>query len=111
GPTGFTRSFDWTRWGMSASAQWPVQHSELRGMLYGSVFLAGDSTTTFAVAFVFFLRSFSSAIFFTTCTGTCSKWVRGFLLAVRGFMTGTVAVRAPYGSPLLRDCWRVFASR
>src|SRR4249920_2585195 len=72
-PPGFTRSFGWTRWGMSTSTQWPAQHRELRGMLYGSVFLAGDSATTLLGTVGFFSDGFSAVIFLTIATGICSK--------------------------------------
>ena len=75
GPEGFTRSFGWTRWGMSTSTQWPAQHRELSGMLYGSVFLADDSATTLLGAVGFFSDGFSAVIFLTIATGICSKCV------------------------------------
>src|SRR5580765_628832 len=73
-PAGFTRSFGWTRWGMSTSTQWPAQHRELSGMLYGSVFLADDSATTLLGLVGFFSDGFS-VIFLTFATGICSKCV------------------------------------
>jgi len=88
GPGRFTRSCRWKPLGMSASAQWPAQHSELIGMLYGSVFLDGGSSRTFSrsVSVPFFARAFS--IFFTTAMGICWKCVREVPLTGFVFMTG-----------------------
>jgi hypothetical protein len=72
---------------ISIRAQWPVQQSELIGMLYGSVFLVGGSAIAFPVSVVFFSGALSSAIFFTTATGICSKCVRAVCLTGFVFMT------------------------
>ena len=44
-------------------------------MLYGSVFLADGSATTFLGPVGFFSDGFSTVIFFTIATGICSKCV------------------------------------
>jgi hypothetical protein len=44
-------------------------------MLYGSVFLAGDSATTLLGPVGFFSDGFSTVIFLTIATGICSKCV------------------------------------
>jgi hypothetical protein len=44
-------------------------------MLYGSVFLAGDSATTLLGPVGFFRDDFSGTILFTISTGICSKCV------------------------------------
>ncbi len=44
-------------------------------MLYGSLFLAGGSATTFLGPAGFFRDGFSGTILFTISTGICSKCV------------------------------------
>ena len=44
-------------------------------MLYGSLFLAGGSTTTLLGPVGFFSDGFSAVIFLTIATGICSKCV------------------------------------